>query len=1725
MPKRVQFGDKVIEFPDGMSDAQISAALRDLEAKPESSIFDQAAAGFKDMSVTGAGGVLSGLAAIESVIGGEGKEERVKNLFDMKKRMEEYWRNENPELNVRPQGTMQGIARGAGQIPGYLSAPLAGMQVLGRGMQEGESIIDEGGSLGAAATGAGASMALNSAALALPPAFGGNLAARAGTGAGANVAQTWLDPSIQNVIRRTVGLTEKEMPAYEDYAGAAALGAGFGIASTPRVKPQDTPPPTKVVLDQADAAKKGSPFWKGGGDVIKPEPLTPGRLPPIQTEGLPPDIPPIARGEPPLPDLNTIQDHVPLLPDTPIAREGVTGETPLPTIDPRLAARDLMDTPDLPPMGLPRRDSRGDMHNMAEGMETVDFPLRQEVLERPEYQQAIDAFRRVDQDLQNKLDSLALKIEQEAKWLQDFEGKKTDKDYEKLNGLLEEQASLEQQRTANEQEFAAGMKMFGVEKASDAYGRGLYEGTDRTKQQSVRKTATMLPPEVSKVSDAVRKVGRMKKQGGALDPQVFKEGFKRLSRALSRLTDQPWLKTRFPADQYMTNSDGTPLVMLHGTKAQFDNFRTFSHGYAEAQGIHLGFTVPSHLIHKADLNTSMQTRKGKAELSNAFGDSPFADSNSVRGSNIRPVVIRNGNYPFIKSDAGNWDPTSLLKISVRDQQGAWIPFKEFFMREAKKNNTPMSDDRYGAWVGTIESTGYEDRGRMFSLMLKEAGIDGFFYRNTQEALTNRARITTERAKKYLYQPADQAAPKPKGSLQDTISFVTWDPDNVRSVYEDKPRVPKKEMGGENYTKAVVEGLEKLIAKVKKGLPKSEEGVRADVVSKAVGWRQNYIAEVPEVTPEFLEKVKNEPNSSNIISRGLAPGRVAMQELQGRTNELIAFAGRHLENARNRYEILKDEVVEPIKRVMRPVIQSKAQLESLTEVFTRELKNKARYPDDVLQQALSPKGFEAYKALRDGLDRAREIINATRKAKGLKEISMLEAYMGSMWLGPWKAHVYDSNNNLVWVLSEPSAYARSQAIDYLKTHDPSLKFTEVKYDASMGRAQDRLDAAYTDLITILGKDNLVTQTVGELLAKRYMGETLNIGGVEQHFKKKTGVGGFAGNRPWAYRFSDQQALFEQQLRYIDNVIRWGEQQKVLAKIDGVIKDPGVAETRAPDIEYIKELVKAEQGRDVYRGVSAMEDALGKWSGLSPRHYMQGLGMSKAWFYMHKLGMSLPFMVTSFVQPFLSLPPALFAQKANWGTGMFHAILDGYLMGISVLGVDVAAVGGKRMQDLAESLANHQPSELSAEAIKYARANRVVELNQLTDVMDVTMDARWEVIKKTVGASITVPEMFARSNAYMAFVHGLKHKYDTSTHEGRLALFEKAAEITKEAMGDYNPAQKAMIFQRFGMIGNAASALQTFMMNHMYQTYKYAKMAAKGDPAPFLMQTMMQLAFTGATGLIGVEDAEDILQFLKKFMPHDMYVKHKDASVKQFIADLMGKDASPFVKDAWAYGLVSTLTGLNLYSRFSTSDMLRIFPAEPSFGSSIDGFIPYITDTIKQIGAVGTLAFGSTELGRLEALNTLTPTALKGVFEESQRRGDIIPRMGQQEYGGVRRPAEEANLRRLGFKSFDEQKQMDKVYSQLGRTRGIDERIQKIRANFVEGLIARNPDEVVTAIKKAVDIGHDPSPWLSSRSVQQIYMNAYLPIAERELYALGKKKKLTPEEAKRFEAWRNIYELNR
>lgn len=1649
------------------------------------------------------------------------------SMEGVNKQTKDFWNPENKQLGLGGE-----IAGSLATLPMQLGAmPFAAAD-------RGKQMLEMGESVERAQAATGIDAAVNAAGFALPAAtpvkeawgLGKRTLAKGTSGAainmmlGAGSDQFAKDISKGEMAKQALDpFTEEGM---KRRAVEGVLGFGLGALS-PSTVVRTKGRHVDVVLDRLD-------------DKVPETVIPEDSLPKVDFSELGPRVPelPPIEGETPLPGIRGIADEVPLLPDTPIAREGVQGETPLPDIsealsraklqglDPAASGNLLGFAPEVPfdsghrPVGTDGTPLRG----MAEDVPTVDFQLRQEALDTDAFRQMTDfAADHLDQ-MRAQIDNKWKEIEKQSTFLSEYEGSKGARELEDANLLkqLDELHVLQEQAAAMEQGILSVYKDFGIERAQDAFARSLYERMSPERGIQPQKTNTPNPDSLqrakdssiaSQVDDAISRgeidpknrdseIARRalrKKQGGAIDPQVFKEGMKRMLRSLSKLTDQPWVRAKYPSDKFMTNSDGTPLIMLHGTTNAFDEFNNRS-----SQGIHAGFIVPSHLIRAGLAYTQPNKSRKFADALNKKnpGMDPAAAFPGVMkptgfGINIRPLVIRKGKYPFVNMDGGNWDP---LRMMTDGERFAYDPvtmkdltLREFLTNEGKKNGAePMTYNRWAWYERMIAQSDSQQRNRLFQGLLSEFGVDGFFYRNQYESLN---RTGAERGR------YGNIALK-TNALQDPISFVTWDPNRVESLYSKRTPVPASQRGGAKGTwdpGKIREALKEKIHNL--GKPKfsemEEEAVNAfNKISHMrdkgeTVWKNIAGGEVDMIRPDTpVESVIKAAKDADDITSWRAFSSGLLSKAETSASVALKEVYHWWDNAIKRTERWDRDWVRPAADAFQIVFRDTDDVIILKKIFDKELKRKAPYTNEELRTAGVPEeSIVAYNNLRHAFDKAIDLVNEVRLAKGRKPITPLEAYQSARWRGPWRATVTDAEGKILWQVHETTRWGANKAAAYLKHHFPDLNVSDVSYKSNNARANRDLQAGYLEMLELLDKDDARVLAIKQLMEDSASMETVNLLGTEKHFKKKTGVRGFTGDRPWADQGKDAKAFFVEQLQYVKNTFEWAEKQKAAENTKKLLSDPDVAKKKN-FTEVVREYSKHQTGIGSKQWIDGLENNVAEWMGISPAHLDKTLGTGKSFFYITKLGfLNIPFSISQLVQPVFTAP-----YHSKLSAEYSHNAVETIASSMKHGNLYVLMHLTKEHPKISDGFFNKM-SPVMKEAALYAEQNAVVDINPLTDIRDLQLPKAWERVQHYAGWNIRQTEMLARSTAFFSFVSHLDQSGKfANTPEGRLKMFQMAEDATKFTMVDYRPSERAMFFQRFGLFGNALSTLQTFKLNQMNQMVTYVDQLRSGNPVPALQFFGAYLMLGGASGFMALDDIDALWKLLLKAVPSEQYAKLPEWAK-------MGPKGAIIqnIPDYVAFGGVSKLTGVDLYRRFNSSDITPIDP--DGLDQSLASAFPWIADLYKQGKGVFQL-FSDNKAEQMAGMYAVTPTSMRGALEENLpgwvSPNGVAPQSTDPSRGVYTRDpnhkvlfgaANERSIRNLGMRSLKEAATRDKDFQIDRVNREHEERRTDIAKTVRQNIILGTTQNLERKLQTYAKLGGDPNTLFDQAQLDEAFFQKH------------------------------------
>jgi hypothetical protein len=1611
------------------------------------------AAGAKNLA-RGAQFMAGGIASAgHKMLGGDGT--FGDPLFEGMKSSDAYWDSHIQNEVGDVDSGVGGLAlQAVGQIPSMANLPMAAMAATGIGSEQGTSILDEGGDMAHAAAAMGFSQATNTALFALPASVRGPILQRILSGGALGAFETYLEPAVVNQIRKEAELKEREMPGWKDYVVGTVMGGTVGGAFGGRPAPK-----TPKTPDAPDAATPP------GGLALVPKGDEPGPTPPPEA--------PVTR------DLLSLTDEA----DYPVNDGGTRAQYPT-DVSVRMAdarsgdGRNPAEPFVFEPSGM--RTKQG----MDADVPTIDFPLRQEVLQRPEVKGAITRFRK-----------------------------------------RAEEASSETARLKVEDDFARYMRRYGIGSAEDAHGlrRALYEPELRDPmairkggELELAKTETDIPavegtPERWKGADPVNtrpdQGAANARESGKSEVESWKQtkfhvgedGVIDLKRTLANVLSTGTSRHFFPGYQQLAvkllkHLDASGLRVRIG-----EDLRTAADGSKEL-GVYRqvpheivlrkdagnsDYVLMHELVHAATARWIKQNPGHKFVTELEALRQRFIKKHGETEYGVKDVdefiseAYTNPNFQkFLKKqDRTLWERIKATVMNIMRGEFALVP-KEF---DALKRTLDLAD----------------------KIMVKNEAAAYKFKRGTPQlwdGVDRRTRTALEEA---------GASNLMIGKLDDA----------VKSIYTNRAGKP---FGEEDLkTLGIVETPKAVRAAVKNpsksNSPLATPEKRVAAYSKIPGVDMSgYITPDVPVADVKAMSMKN-PDADIKGPWWLISGKEMMAALKS-SPEIYAI-GSWFTNARKRADLYYREQLHPLHKDINRLFKNEKAAD-LMNVMREEAKNKRRYTDQELKsRGYSDEQVSAYSRLRQELDAAIERENKALRDMGEEEITSMEAYYSSRWSGDWKTPVFDKSGRIIWYIAEHSKAKAEHALAYLAKQYPDLdiKKSKVFYAKNRNLTESYSHiATYREMVRILGENDPVTQGMKYLWENKIQQEGQTALGQNRHFEPKHGVRGHLGDRPWMNDKRNVSDFFEAQMAYLRNAHTWAEMQTAVKNTNELLHDADMQQNKGNLLELSREILRTELGGGTIDAVSRLEKTISGWAGqldamlpgplkghistdLGSLH--TGIGKAKWWFYTSKLGLfNFPFAVTQLVQPIFTLPHHHSLTLDGYKHNMFKTTLEsGHASTIALLKHYGEKTSG-RPYDLSKS----GLSKTMQDAIMYVDANSLADLNQYAEVGHVSGSPGWQKAKEVMGYSISEPERVARTGAFMAFVSHLKQsgKFDND-----MAIFAKAEELTNLSMANYRHTERAPIFNRIGMTGNALATLQTFKINQLNQLKLfYNKGRQSGDWTPLAGMLAIQFALAGTAGMYGIDTADDILDFL----------------IKQ------GVDAGLVNKDVLEFGIKKSMLA-NWHPGVSTGVFSQAmgqmnFQAKMDAGTLIEpGFenlVPFVADYGHQIAAFGRLA---QSLARGEnprvagdrAVHAIMPSTGKSFYEMiggfggtmTNSQGAAFPISDPSQ--PVYQRTEGDKVRKfMGMSSIDEAMAKEQHY-QVKNAEGRVNAAQEVQSKKIkEGLMIGDADQIKEGLLDYAVLGGDVDRLL--KSLDDVQFKRYVT-AEQEMFIKGPK---TPQQAEKM-----------
>jgi hypothetical protein len=483
------------------------------------------------------------------------------------------------------------------------------------------------------------------------------------------------------------------------------------------------------------------------------------------------------------------------------------------------------------------------------------------------------------------------------------------------------------------------------------------------------------------------------------------------------------------------------------------------------------------------------------------------------------------------------------------------------------------------------------------------------------------------------------------------------------------------------------------------------------------------------------------------------------------------------------------------------------------------------------------------------------------------------------------------------------------------------------------------------------------------------------------------------------------------------------QKAGKEIKTIVSDPELLAQQPNNVGYVKDYYKQATGFSESKAIAGLEDTLHN-VGISPKEVRNVLGDVKSAWIGQKLLASAGFTLANFMQASATLPHMADLMVKYGGNPL--AGIAGGMSGVMFLATNhMADTYAKNSTAWARKTSKVMSSEFMNRALKYAEDNGVVSRSTYDESpIEASFSKTRRALDFVGKATITSPETILRGFAFGAFAEQLK---SSGKFADDMEIFRIAEERTNAALADYRAAERPILFNKLGMVGDLASTLQTFPVNFYNQWSWATREARRGNVAPALTMLITQYTIAGAMGLPGMQDLDKAYEWVKKWAAKnepELWAKIKDYGPKQAILD------NPNLGEAALYGQAAMLEMPGDIPKLAMTSRV----SAPSFIDMATSGGNMIADLYKQGSNVVGLAAKPSEKQLAKTVLDSAPVGMQGALETGPLRdivsqdvegGRLYQKRGSTEGDFIRTPQDEL-ARSLGVRSQREAFTKDRVY---------------------------------------------------------------------------------------------------
>lgn len=699
----------------------------------------------------------------------------------------------------------------------------------------------------------------------------------------------------------------------------------------------------------------------------------------------------------------------------------------------------------------------------------------------------------------------------------------------------------------------------------------------------------------------------------------------------------------------------------------------------------------------------------------------------------------------------------------------------------------------------------------------------------------------------------------------------------------------------------------------------------------------------------------------------------------------------------------------------------------------------------------------------------EVWNDKRMAAGLDPLKYREGHWPGIFKGDYRTLVLDKDGSVIGYIGTDTKWTQKKVRDEILKKYPEAKFTDMKRTSLGGHAvKGDIFSGLRDLMQVLSKTDPRFKDIMDITERTVAQKADSLFGAELHARDKKGIFGSEGKKFWKNDHDNATEALKAYFEYWEEGMVSHHMIPVEAQLHSVMQNPALDHMPRAK-EYVNDYVKGMTGRSLSREGEALNtliDAPFKLIGVGPSVPRQLVNQfTKRMGQLTQGFMNIPYTAMQFLQIPQTAWPLM--QRTARELGINPAqVAQSHAYAVNA--------GFKMMQEKFLGKADVTP-EMQA-MLDYAESKGLLTFSEFEDVYQVTQGKIAQTADTVVDWNRRLSEQSTRPFVFFTFVDLLR-KGGVPENE----VMGMAYNLTQDSMVDYSLRERALMFQKMGVLGQTAGNLQQFSLSYMDQMARWTKEAAKGNPGPLLLGMTVLMTYAGLQGLPFYTTANNIVE----------EITDKFFGDKKSINTIVAENAPQWLKtDVVQYGLLSSWSGYNISGRLGMADVVP--------ESVVDAISPYAGTAGKMATSLYDLAKHRDSLAASTAARQWAPASLRGVVENkllTSPEGYTINKEGQFDYP---RTPQDIQARKYGLTSLEEAKSKQTMWQGHESALADEDRVAKVGSNMIRrifsgGQIYLNSERFKNDMQEYTSRGGDPEQFV--RNLEKAAVDRQLTTKQR------------------------------